>query len=269
MFYVAGAGGGGAGLCPVLERVGEGFVVRAVRTQGGVIEGETGDGTHGHAATPGGGEIDTGSGRVRLGGPREPEPPLVPLLELDRPTRAVGAALRVSEPPPVDGSVTGFDTSEPLRLDLEDQYRRSEEPYSGPEDFSAAAFAAWDDDALYLAVEVTKPDVCFRPPDAPPLRLDNEPDDVHSDGLQLYLRDPEGGDVTGFLVVPEGKDGARLRARGAGETPGMPDAIRGTWRRTREGYRVTLARSEEHTSELQSRLHLVCRLLLEKKKNKS
>src|SRR2546422_1174254 len=28
------------------------------------------------------------------------------------------------------------------------------------------------------------------------------------------------------------------------------------------------ARSEEHTSELQSRLHLVCRLLLEKKKTK-
>src|SRR2546429_6331452 len=30
--------------------------------------------------------------------------------------------------------------------------------------------------------------------------------------------------------------------------------------------RVEPARSEEHTSELQSRLHLVCRLLLEKKK---
>src|SRR3989449_4767613 len=29
----------------------------------------------------------------------------------------------------------------------------------------------------------------------------------------------------------------------------------------------TETRSEEHTSELQSRLHLVCRLLLEKKKN--
>src|SRR2546429_2944148 len=28
-------------------------------------------------------------------------------------------------------------------------------------------------------------------------------------------------------------------------------------------------RSEEHTSELQSRLHLVCRLLLEKKKHKN
>src|SRR2546422_7108816 len=30
---------------------------------------------------------------------------------------------------------------------------------------------------------------------------------------------------------------------------------------------VGAARSEEHTSELQSRLHLVCRLLLEKKKS--
>src|SRR5687768_17663550 len=30
-----------------------------------------------------------------------------------------------------------------------------------------------------------------------------------------------------------------------------------------------VARSEEHTSELQSRLHLVCRLLLEKKKERT
>src|SRR2546422_3749165 len=33
-------------------------------------------------------------------------------------------------------------------------------------------------------------------------------------------------------------------------------------------HEVTSPRSEEHTSELQSRLHLVCRLLLEKKKKK-
>src|SRR2546422_8437552 len=32
---------------------------------------------------------------------------------------------------------------------------------------------------------------------------------------------------------------------------------------------MSAARSEEHTSELQSRLHLVCRLLLEKKKKKN
>src|SRR2546422_5819153 len=35
---------------------------------------------------------------------------------------------------------------------------------------------------------------------------------------------------------------------------------------TQIGGRAFLKRSEEHTSELQSRLHLVCRLLLEKKK---
>src|SRR3712207_8164974 len=33
-----------------------------------------------------------------------------------------------------------------------------------------------------------------------------------------------------------------------------------------DGARITLLRSEEHTSELQSRQYLVCRLLLEKKK---
>src|SRR6478752_9466318 len=35
------------------------------------------------------------------------------------------------------------------------------------------------------------------------------------------------------------------------------------------GRRPATHRSEEHTSELQSRLHLVCRLLLEKKKHKN
>src|SRR5687768_18002287 len=33
--------------------------------------------------------------------------------------------------------------------------------------------------------------------------------------------------------------------------------------------RTNASRSEEHTSELQSRLHLVCRLLLEKKKTQT
>src|SRR5690625_6546859 len=36
-----------------------------------------------------------------------------------------------------------------------------------------------------------------------------------------------------------------------------------------EGWRWRLNRSEEHTSELQSRGHLVCRLLLEKKKTET
>src|SRR5205809_5039491 len=47
-----------------------------------------------------------------------------------------------------------------------------------------------------------------------------------------------------------------LRVRGQ---PGIVDVLHLRMR----------ARSEEHTSELQSRLHLVCRLLLEKKKKKT
>src|SRR5256884_1329917 len=35
---------------------------------------------------------------------------------------------------------------------------------------------------------------------------------------------------------------------------------------SRSSFSISSKRSEEHTSELQSRLHLVCRLLLEKKK---
>src|SRR2546422_4447075 len=45
------------------------------------------------------------------------------------------------------------------------------------------------------------------------------------------------------------------------------DLVRGRADQQRE--RRLFARSEEHTSELQSRLHLVCRLLLEKKKKRS
>src|SRR2546422_6904657 len=46
---------------------------------------------------------------------------------------------------------------------------------------------------------------------------------------------------------------------------GVPGLLRPPLVRWRVRHRGM--RSEEHTSELQSRLHLVCRLLLEKKKN--
>src|SRR2546429_2901252 len=56
------------------------------------------------------------------------------------------------------------------------------------------------------------------------------------------------------------------RARPPSRAPRRwPPARSRRWRRPRSGRSRT--RSEEHTSELQSRLHLVCRLLLEKKKN--
>src|SRR5689334_24774715 len=47
---------------------------------------------------------------------------------------------------------------------------------------------------------------------------------------------------------------------------GHPSVVRGS--AVAEVSPVFVFRSEEHTSELQSQIHLVCRLLLEKKKNK-
>src|SRR2546422_2703872 len=44
--------------------------------------------------------------------------------------------------------------------------------------------------------------------------------------------------------------------------------VTSTWKSIGEEKAKVKLRSEEHTSELQSRLHLVCRLLLEKKKKK-
>src|SRR2546422_1617977 len=52
---------------------------------------------------------------------------------------------------------------------------------------------------------------------------------------------------------------------------GLLEALRPDLHRLRDARASAqgeLLRSEEHTSELQSRLHLVCRLLLEKKKHK-
>ena len=244
-FYLLRARGRSVRFVTVLEPIGAAAFVRGVRVKGSVIEVETTSGVDRHSPSPLGWEVTAPARRVRLSGARDPEPPFQPLIELDLPQPAVGAALRVDRPPALDGTGDGFDTSEPLRLELEDQYRRSEEPYSGPEDFSAIAHVGWDDEALYLAVEVTKPDLCFRAAAAPPLRLDNEPDDIHSDGVQLYLRDLEGGDVSGFLVVPEVEggrlDGGGVRVRGAGESPGAPRSVHGAWRRTEQGYRITLA----------------------------
>src|SRR3712207_8890886 len=52
-----------------------------------------------------------------------------------------------------------------------------------------------------------------------------------------------------------------------GETPDVPSQMQYAPSRRHPVTRRRSARSEEHTSELQSRQYLVCRLLLEKKKN--
>src|SRR5205814_2815477 len=110
-FYVVRATGRGTRFIALLEPLGESGVVRGVRAHGGLIEVETVQGTHRHTATPGGWEVATDAGRVRLAGAREPEPPFAPLLELDRAKPAIAAALRVTAAPALDGTLEGFDTS--------------------------------------------------------------------------------------------------------------------------------------------------------------
>src|SRR5690625_5976350 len=71
---------------------------------------------------------------------------------------------------------------------------------------------------------------------------------------------------------PERAKPARKRPRSSRSTPHCSPGV--VWMITRRWYRLPSMdsnryqrrRSEEHTSELQSRGHLVCRLLLEKKK---
>src|SRR3989449_2063678 len=64
---------------------------------------------------------------------------------------------------------------------------------------------------------------------------------------------PPADGVRAVQLLEHDHPGQLVRERQPGEAPGAFGGLR----------------SEEHTSELQSRLHLVCRLLLEKKKKKT
>ena len=248
-FYVARARGRNARIITVLELHTDQAVIRAVRARGDTVEIETSAGVDRHRFSTAEWIVEReGQGAVTLRGQREATLPFAPLLEIDLPTPVTAPAFHIGGPPPVDGTLEGFDLSEPLELGLEDQYRRSEDAYPGPDDFSALAYAAWDESALYLAVVVTKPDFVPRPAHAAPLRLDNEPDEIHSDGLQVYVapaRRPSSDDAVapvGYLIVPN-EDGHSIRAITTSDTRdhGNHAAVRGGWRRTDTGYCMTVA----------------------------
>jgi hypothetical protein len=151
----------------------------------------------------------------------------------------IAAALYARAAPELDGTLGGFDASDPVTLDYDDQYRRSEEPYQGPEAFSATVLAKWNEEALFLGVDVVKPEIVVRPDDAPPLRLDNEPDDIHADGLQVYLRPESDGPVYGFLVVPSDESGG-IRVRATSGSEGTSEMVTGAWQRTDTGWFIAL-----------------------------
>ncbi len=173
-------------------------------------------------------------GVIRLGGLRAPPAEYQPLVLRDRPLVAHAQALPLSDRA-LGEEAALVDSDAALHLDHEDQYRRAEDPYPGPQAFAAYATPAWDHEGLSLAVRVTKEDVRFRSPDEPPLHLDNDPDDIHGDGVQVYLSPPGGAGLFGAVVVPD-PDGTGIHVRVvSGE-----GTIRGTWRSTATGYALDL-----------------------------
>lgn len=242
-FYLQRTRARNARFVTVLEYGARGTSVLGVRVSGDLVEIRTSDGIERHRFAGAEWTIEQDGRHFGLATVPAPQRPGEG-LDLEPAVRPTAAALRLAEPPALDGSLAGFDTAEPLVLDLEDQYRRSEESYPGPEDFAARVYANWDDDALYLAIAVTKQDPVFRPADAPPLLLDNEPDEIHSDGVQVYLSDSlEAGEDSpswGYLVVPD-PGGSAIHTRVVSEAAGSVQDVRGAWRRSDEGYCVTLA----------------------------
>ena len=238
-FYLARVRGTRPRIITVLEPAGGTPTDNRVSLTGEGIEVETGAGVDRHVATVEGWEIQTSeNGVVRLAGPRRPAKPFQPLIRHDRPEPARGIALPVAQAPALDGTLEGFDPGEPIHLDHEDQYRRSEEPYAGPEEFSAWALLNWSDEALYLAVDVTKPEVFPRDPQTPPLRLDNERDEIHADGIQVYLG--LDGRSFGYLIVPSTVGGNLISQGTAGVALNRPE-VQGSWQPTESGYRITVA----------------------------
>src|SRR5690242_21750439 len=78
---------------------------------------------------------------------------------------------------------------------------------------------------------------------------------VHSNNPSFFFNDPSTTEIYTLSL----HDALPTSSRPSGTRPRTP---RSAWRRTS----ASRSRSEEHTSELQSHVNLVCRLLLEKKK---
>src|SRR2546422_7150778 len=91
------------------------------------------------------------------------------------------------------------------------------------------------------------------------LRLDDVPSSVVTKAALLAL------DTLGCALASTRYDFGRAAVQTA-ERLGGPQESTLVGSKVRVAAANAVLRSEEHTSELQSRLHLVCRLLLEKKK---
>ncbi len=212
--------------------------VAALRTDGDVVEVDLPSGTDRHAPQALGWQVSRANKTWRLGGPLPDQGPIQTLFSRTVTQVSEAQVPWVSDPPPLDGTMEGFPGTVRIALDHDDQYRRTEDPWEGPGEFSAGAELAWNEGGLYAAVDVRKPELVFRPPDDTPLGLDNETDDINSDGLQVYVTID---DITrGWLVVPDvSADSLRVQPVSGMDTPGV--SLEGRWSATDVGYRVTMA----------------------------
>ncbi len=193
---------------------------------------------HTHQPTDEGWLVDPGHGDpVTLGGLRDL--PAEPVTPPEKPPEPVLRISRVAEPPALDGTLEGFADSAPLILDREDQYRRAEEAWPGPDGFSARALLNAGGSTLFLAVDVVTREPFFRAGESPDPELENENPDIHSDGLQVYV---DAAGFYGWLVVPDVEKPGALRVAASLGTDGEASMITdGAWVPTERGYRVTLA----------------------------
>ena len=240
-FYLQRLRERGARLVAVLEPVATDGAARveSVALAGDALEVHTASGIDRHLIGDELWSIDAGGTRIELRGTLRQTAAFEPIFR-DRPVPPAADTPWLPEAPPLDGSLDGFVLDAPLLLELEDQYRRSEEPYAGPDQFSAQVYTGWHGSTFYIAVEVVTAAVVVRGAAAPPLRLDNEPDDIHADGLQLYLRTPDDDTVYGWLVVPSGLDDATVRVHPVSDTAADAAIVTGRWRRIEGGYAMTV-----------------------------
>jgi len=192
---------------------------------------------HVHGATDEGWQIDLGRGDpVTLAGLRDlPEEAPTPI---ESPREPVAWVPGVDAAPALDGTLAGFALDAPLVLDREDQFRRTEEPWPGAQEFSATAFVNAAGSTLFMAVAVTAPEPHFRPADAPDPELDNENPDINGDGLQIYV---DAAGFFGWLVVPD-TETPRLRVSPVRATDAEATMVtQAAWAPTERGYIATLA----------------------------
>ncbi|MDQ6886683.1 MAG: heparinase II/III-family protein [Gemmatimonadota bacterium] len=122
-----------------------------------------------------------------------------------------------------------------LRFHLgEETYRRSEDSWEEAGRPSATVTVRASRLELIVEVEVHKAPLVFRPAEAPDPSLDNEHPDIHSDGVQLYVRAPGWPQPAGWLAVPV-PGGSRVRVHEIdGMRQGLP--LSATWKVTPTGY---------------------------------